>query len=312
MILTSSGYDSATVFSAKYKEKIDGLPTLELDIAVNIDTTLYVKEENIIGFYDELGDGLSVGGEWRFFVIKEVTHYDNPKNRYMNIYCEDYAMELLDTLCPYELKGDTWNVLSKMGQVLTGTRWKVNPQIAPDDPAHIAFSQETKNKSSLEVLQMIAAEYGLHLKFEIIYYDGAIRQRYVTMKSEVGQDRGFTFEYNFNVTSVERSVDSTGIKTAIIPIGGVPKDSPKDTPPIDIKNVLWTYPSDPENKPKGQAWVEDTKATSIWGFSDPSGVVRARYMYYQNNEITDPSELINDAWNQLQKVNAPLINYRLC
>lgn len=311
MILTSAGYDSATVFSAKYKEKIDGLPTLELDIAVNIDTTLYVKEENIIGFYDDLGDGLSVGGEWRFFVVKEITHYDDPKNRYMNIYCEDYAMELLDTVCPYELKGDTWSVLSKMGQALTGTRWKVNPLIAPDDPTHITFSQETKNKSSLEVLQMIAAEYGLHLKFEIQYFDGAIQNRYVTMKSELGQDRGITFEYNFNITSVERSVDSTGIKTAIIPIGGVPKDSPKDTPPIDIKNVVWTYPSDPENKPKGQAWVEDTKATSIWGFSDPSGVVRARYMYYQNNDITDPSELIKDAWSQLQKVNAPLINYKM-
>lgn len=309
MVLTSNGYDGATVMSTKYKQSIDGLSSLELQVIVTIDTTVYVKEENIIGFFDKQA---SSSGEWKFFVIKEITYYDDDENkRIMDVYCEDYAYELMDSVCDVELKDNSYSVLSKITTVLSTTRWGVSQTTPPDDPTHIKFPKETKNKSVLEVLQIIAKEYNLHLKFEIQYFDGAIQKRSVTMKSVIGQDNGFTFDYNFNIDSIERTVDSSNIKTAIIPVGGVPEDSPKDTPPIDIKGVVWTTPSNPENKPLGQAWLEDTVATSQWGFSSPSGVVLPRYVYYQNDEITNPAELIQDAWNQLQNINAPILNYKM-
>lgn len=304
IMLTSSGYDSATVMSAKLKETVDGLPTLNMEIAITVDTALYVKEENIIGFRDDLLYG------WRFFVIKEIVVSDDLHKRTMSVYCEDYALELIDNVCRIELKGDEYSVLSKMTQVLSGTRWAINPD-APDDPPHIKFPQETKNKSVLEVLQMIASEYGLHLKFEIYYYDGAIQQRYVTMKAEIGDDRGMVFDYNHNIASVERVIDSTDVKTAIIPVGGVPANSPKDTPPITITGVTWTTPTNPANKPNGQDYLVDDTATNLWGFSNPAGTKYPRYVYYQNTNITDPADLIQDAWNQLQLINAPMINYKM-
>lgn len=309
MILTSNGYDKATVLSAIYKEKIDGFPTLEMDIVPNIDTSLYVKEENIIGFQNVMGTVLT--GAWKFFVIKEIEYYDDPQGKLVHIYCEDYAMELLDYVCRVELKDNPYSVLSHINAVISGTRWSVHPSVPPDDPTHIKFPQETKNKSVLEVLQIIAQEYGLHLVTDLTYYDGAIQGRYVTMKAEIGEDRGVTFEYNFNLDKVQRTVDSTHVKTAIIPVGGVPDGSPQDTPPIDIKSVVWTYPSDPENKPLNQDWIEDTNATALWGFNNPTNVLIPRFMYYQNDNITVPADLAKDAWNQLQQVNAPLVNYKV-
>lgn len=305
IMLTSNGYDGATVMSAKLKETIDGMPSLELEVAVTLDTALYVKEENIIGFSDKLISG------WRFFVIKEITVLDDIHARKMLVYCEDYALELIDNICRVELKGDTYSVLSKLNRVLAGTRWAVNPSNPPDDPPHIKFPQETKNKSVLEVLQMMSAEYGLHLAFVIQYFDGAIQNRYVTLKAEIGQDNGMVFDYNHNVASIERVIDSTDVKTAIIPVGGVPANSPKDTPPIDIKNVVWSTPTNPANKPSGQDYLIDTTATDLWGFSNPNGTKFPRYIYYQNSNITDPADLIQDAWNQLQLINAPMINYKM-
>lgn len=308
MVLTNDGYNSATVTASKYKESLDGISTLIMDIVVNSTTSLCVKEENIVTFFDKEPE------EWKFFVIKEITHFDNPDNVMMTIYCEDYSQELIDNICRVELLGGITSLPTKITAVLSGTRWSVSTAQTPDSPSvatYTPFPESTLNKTVLGVLQMLAAQYGLHLDCNIVYAEAGITGRYVTLKSEIGRDDGYTFEYNHNISSIERVVDSTDIKTAVIPMGGLPENSPIPDVNIDIKNEVWSYPTNPANKPIGQDYLVDDSATALWGYSNPLGDKLPRYFFYKNDTITNSAELISTAWEELQKVNFPKINYKI-
>ena len=303
IMLTDNGYDKATINSAKFHEEIDGLSTLDLEVPVTIDTAIYVREENIIGFFDE-----SVSpGAWRFFVIKEVKIIDTVPQKSMTVHCEDYSQELIDTIYYREQKGKTNTVAFMVDEILSNTRWEVNPTKPLDNPTITTpFPEETQFKTSLEALQIVASVFGLHLEFEFQYFDMKIQHRYLTMKAELGEDRGVTFDYNVNISEIERTIDSTNVKTAIVPYG---KET--DGNFVKISNVVWTKPTNPANKPAGSAILEDTDATALWGFGDGTGNKRPRYVYYSNTDVTDPNVLIKEAWNQLQTVNTPKVNYKL-
>lgn len=303
IMLTSDGFDKATVTSAVFHEEIDGLSTLDLEVAVTIDTAIYVKEENIIGFHDMSGTGSS----WNFFVIKEVKIIDTVPQRVMEVHCEDYAQELIDTIYYREQKDLTNTVPFMVTEMLSNTRWEINPLKPLDNPAITSpFPEETKLKTSLGALQTVASVFGLHLQYEFQYFDRKIQHRYMTMKAELGSDNGVIFDYDINISEIERTIDSTNVKTAIVPYG-----KEVDGNLTTISNVVWTKPTNPANKPAGSAVLEDTEATAIWGFGDGTGNKTPRYLCYENSDIEDPNELIKIAWEQLQTVNTPKVNYKL-
>ncbi|HID0815693.1 TPA: phage tail spike protein [Clostridium botulinum] len=304
LVLTSEGYENATVISAKSKETLGQLSNLEMEIKLTAEVRRQVIEENVIGVF--LG---GVSG-YKFFTIKEIEYVDVPFNNSIKIYCEDYAIELADFICTTEYQDTNKNVSTMVTELLASTRWQLDTSKV-DNPTVIPFPESTKNKTVLEVLQLIAKVYGLNLATDVWYYDKKINEKYVIIKKEIGSDNGVMFEYDHNLLSVERNVNSSDIKTAIIPIGGVPEGSQQGSPPIDIKNVVWTKPSKPVNKPAGQAYIIDESANALWGYKNPAGGSNIpRYIFYQNDKITSPSVLAEEAWKVLQTMNTPTTTFK--
>ncbi|MCW6094543.1 phage tail protein [Clostridium sporogenes] len=304
MVLSDEGYENATVISAKSKETLGQLSSLEMEIKLNLDTRWHIIEENIIGFSHRGSDGYS------FYIIKEVEYVDSPYNNSIKIYCEDYAIELADSICRIEYQNTTKSVPTMITEILSGTRWQLNTSKV-DNPTIIKFPESTKDKTTLEVLQTIAKVYGLNFATDVWYYDKKINEKYVIMKKEIGVDNSIIFEYDHNLLNIERTVNSSGVKTAIIPVGGVPEGAKEGTPPIDIKSVVWTKPTNPVNKPSGQAWIVDETANNLWGYKNPAGGTNIpRYVFYQNDKILSPAQLANEAWKVLQTMNAPTITFK--
>lgn len=304
LVLTSEGYETATVISAKSKETLGQLSNLEMEIKLTTDIRRYVVEENVIGVFL----GQTVG--YKFFTIKEIEYVDVPFNNSIKIYAEDYAVELADFICTTEYQDISKNVSTMINELLASTRWQLDTSRV-DNPTVIPFPESTKNKTVLEVLQIIAKVYGLNLDTSVWYYDKKINEKYIIMKKEIGLDKGVFFEYDHNLLSVERNVNSSDIKTAIIPLGGVPEGSQQGSPPIDIKGVVWTKPSKPVNKPAGQAYIVDESANALWGYKNPAGGSNIpRYIFYQNDKITSPSVLADEAWKVLQTVNTPTTTFK--
>jgi phage minor structural protein len=302
MVLTNEGYEQATIIDTSFKESKNALPTLELTIVVNAETTIYVKEENLISFYDKLSL------KWHFFVIKEIVSVDVAIEKTISVYCESYALELIDGICKIEFKDTTATLSQNVASLVAPTRFDVNPSLPVYNNPDIVFTEETLNKTVLEVLQMFANSYGLTIDIEFNYDGSVITSRYVTLIQSVGVDTGFVFEYDYNVDSIERTVDSSNVKTAIYPIGGVPP-----TPEGWNEETQGEWVSAPVNivSVHGEDTIVDEVATALWGFSDPSGVMIPRYVFYKNDDILDPEVLKQDATRVLQTINAPVFNYKI-
>lgn len=121
------------------------------------------------------------------------------------------------------------------------------------------------------------------------------------MADTIGNDYGKRFEYTKDITSIERAVSTTDIKTAIKPIG---KDG------LTISDVVWTTPTNPLNKALNETVLVDTSATNDWGFGT-LGNKRPRTAFYENSEIETADALIVEAYNVLQTINKPKITYTL-
>ena len=94
-------------------------------------------------------------------------------------------------------------------------------------------------------------------------------------------------------------------------------ENPEATPATEDDTILftdeiWTTPTNPVNKPAGQSYIEDPVAREKYGRLDKTtGIKRNRIGFYQNDNISDPTDLIIDTWDALQTVNKPSVSYKL-
>lgn len=317
-ILSNEG-ENGFLYSAILKEAINKMNTLEMDVASIGIEVAEVKPENYILFKDNVGD-------WKNFIIREVEEsHGTAFNKH--VYSECSSQELIDYVVETELQGQTLTPSGLFDRVIQGTRWEAGEiDVLPAVP----FPAETKNKTVLEVIHSIADTFNLKIKFRIEVMGGAITRRLVDIKHDIGNDYGKRFEYTKDITSIERKVESTKLKTAIIPYGAIPEETEKESevkdnppkegtageekpkkPPIDIRNIKWEKPANPVNKPLGQNYLEIPEATAQWGYKDNAGNMKPRFIYYENTEMKTPEELIQKAYEVLSDIAKPVTNYKL-
>lgn len=295
-VLGNTNPENPIISTALVTEKLNAMYTLEMEINGDIPESEFVIEENYIVFQDLLGD-------WQMYIIREVEE-EHGEEFIKVITCEYCSQELVDEICNYQITGTTYTPSQLLTSLLTGTRWEVGQ--VDTVTTHPAVG-ETINKSVLEALYILADEYSLSVKFRLVISGNTITHRYVDLKAVVGRDIGKRFEYSKDIQTIKRTVDTTQIKTAIIPVGA-DADGGETSNPINITSITWTTPTNPLNKPAGQKYLENPSATAQWGYKGTSGK-RPRYYYYENSNCKTPTELINDAYNVLMELSTPKVNY---
>lgn len=289
-ILSNEDSETSILYKATVKEQINKMYTLEMEVSANSPQSQYVAEENYILFKDLLG-------EWQLYIIKEINE-EHGTEHLKYIYCENASQELLDDISGFDIQGSPFTPEALLTGVLTGTRWEVGNVSQVVSHECVAT---TKKMSALAAVHAIREEYGLQVAFRYTVVGNTITNRYVDLKVSIGNDYGKRFEYDKDIIQVERIVNSTDIKTAVIPIG---KDG------LDISTAIWTVPTNPLAKPPNQKYLEDTTATAQWGYG-VDGNKRPRYIYYEDTQIEDVPTLIQKGYEVLQSLVIPKTTYKM-
>lgn len=288
------------VISAQVSSKINSYDNLTLTIPADSTEAALIKEDYTIVFEDITG--------WREYVITVVEDIDGDKME-RTITAELSSVELLDEVVEIASinSNDPETILNT---VLTGTRWNTGTVDAAI--YNSAFNEEIQFKTVLEVIELISQKYNCEVAFSYTLDGNKIARRFVNLYKQVGADKGKRFEVDKDVTEIVRTVDTTGIKTAIIPFGKEPDEAePGKAQPkrLDIKDVIWSKAQgDPVDKPKGQTWLGDPAALNAWGKLDSTGVKRHRFIAMEI-ETETAAELATMAWVNLGKYTSPSVTY---
>ena len=223
-------------------------------------------------------------------------------------YDELKSYEYIKDIRPHQM-----NAAQMLQQVLKNTRWS------------LGYVEDTGIQSTtfyyitiLEAIQKIVDLFKVELTFTIQLdpVTQKITGRRINLYQQQGRRTGKRFEYGSNLLTVTREEDSQNLVTALVGRGKGVQVSGQDTEDTSDDNygrrltfadVEWkTSAGAPVNKPKGQEYVEDPKATALYGFSD--GHPRIGLVTF--DDIEDPNQLINATWSALLEAKRPKVSFK--
>lgn len=290
--------------SAVLKEELNKMKTLELEVSTLSPEVEHIKEENYLLFKD-------VTKKYHLFLVREVSEIHS-LDSYKNVYCECASQELLDFTHKKEFMGGAVELQPVLHSILYKTPWQLG---RCEDVGSKELPSATSHKNSLELLHMLKDTWGLQLQFRIEVSGNRITGKYVDLVKTIGVDVGKRFEYHKDLIRVERNIDTTNLKTAIMPFGGNIGEDEEEKNLLGITGIEWKKPNNPLDKPLGQDYLEIPEATELWGHlirsAETGDYIAPRMLYYQNDKLETAEQIINEAYEVLIKRAVPTFNYKL-
>ncbi|MCS8595161.1 hypothetical protein EFE27_04025 [Leuconostoc citreum] len=200
------------------------------------------------------------------------------------------------------------SALNLMKIALNGSNWELN-NVNVSGTATTNFYYVDRLSAISKVVDLLGGEIVFYIEIQ----GNAISGRYMDYLARQGADTSKVFASGSNLLTVERQSDTSGIYTAILPRGkGKEIDNGEvDTPDgygrrINIADVEWKKSAgNPLDKPNGSIVLSDPDATAEWGQINGN----ARLLLQTYDDIDDVNVLINSAYETLQSVNHPQIQY---
>ncbi len=255
-----------------------------------------IKEEHHVIFKD--------GEKFRLVTIKEVVDIHN-SDFIKEVFCDDASIELYDEVILTDLDSTVSHEVDDVANhILRDTRWTLGEC---DNVRRMKLTDKLATKTVLNGLNMIVDKFNVEVDFEVEFVHNRISERRVILKEKLGRDLGKRIEYRKDMESLKRTVDSSEIKTAVIPFG---KQNEETGEYVTIRDVIWTADRNGLDKPAGQLYLEDKTATEQWGYKGGNGK-RPRWIAIEYPEVESPNELINYANMQLASHKEPKVTYEV-
>lgn len=179
-------------------------------------------------------------------------------------------------------------------EALAGSGWQLGEASAAGKSDLSAYRDKR-----WKVLRDIAVQYQARVTSYFVIENGEITGKYVDITERSNVFRGRLFEG----TSASAQIYVTRSGAPITRMYGVGKATGTEDPPtcVSFADVEWSKANgDPADKPKGQAYIEDTDAIALYGES--------REDVFTDKYIEDPNELIRATWEALQKRRQPKVS----
>lgn len=185
-----------------------------------------------------------------------------------------------------------------LGEILSGTRWGVLDAVTkPSTPFHFF------RVSVYEALQKLVEGFGVEIRSRITTKDNKITGRYLELVSPEGQNLGRRFEWNRNLLSVSRLVDSRPIYTALIGYGKGEELEDSNSATGYGKRIHFA------DLNGGKRYVEDTEALKKYGLPDGKGGKRHRFGVVIFEDEEDKTNLKKRTEEALKEANHPQVSY---
>ena len=296
-ILSNKNNKRCSFTSTEIVEELNRDFTFEFSVPIKHADTQYILEGNLVSFQD-------LDGEFQLFQIYKTEEEHTPEGLQLKVYTEHAIYELTDDFTE-SLRVAKGPAIEAMEKALSNSRWQVG-QVDELGLQNVSYYYSTAIKN----IQEAANLYGGELRYRITVEGNGITNRFVDLLVRRGADTGRRFEFNKDVRKVKRTVDSSGIKTALYGRGNGEEieETGGYTRKITFKDIEWSVTNgDPLDKPLGQEWIADPNALALYGRENGT---RHRFGAYEADS-TDPLEIIQTTYAQLLQVNKPKVTYEL-
>ena len=226
----------------------------------------------------------------QFFECRKVATYE--PGHYQSIVAEHIAVAELsdDHIARQEINNKT--AAQALTTALSGTLWSVgNNTASGTQSADIAYG------SVWDAVNTIQENWNVYITPRVTWGASGITGRYLDIAPATGTWRGVRLAIDKNADEMGVTYDDTETLTALYGYGVA-----TDNAPLTFAGVTWTATDDHPAKPSGQTYLEDPAATAAYGRNG-----RARFGYYQNNNITSASVLLEKTWEALKATSQPRV-----
>lgn len=221
---------------------------------------------------------------------------------------DHYQSVVAEHICISELSDEHMNdseITNKTASqtlqgVLTGTLWSVGT--ASVNPTS---SADLSRGSVWQAVLQITDNWNVYIQPRVTLAGNGTITRKLDIVSTNGTWNGIRLSVDKNFLDPSVTIDDSEVVTALYGYGGTDPNAKieEDSQEITFADVVWGKTADHPAKPKGQKYLEDPAATAAYGRNG-----RARFGYYQNNDITDPEILLQKTWETLKNSSKPAIS----
>lgn len=189
---------------------------------------------------------------------------------------------------------------SALAEILSGTLWGVGTK-----GVNPTSSVDVSRGSVWQAVLQIKDNWNVYIEPRVTLSSDGTISRHLDIISTAGVWNGLRLSIDKNMLDPSVTYDDSNVATALYGYGGTIHDpnGKEEDKECDFSDVVWTKTADHPAKPKGQKYIEDPNATSEYGRNG-----RARFSFYQNNDITDPEILLQKTWETLKTVMTPDIS----
>ncbi|MFS0749520.1 phage tail protein [Oceanobacillus sp. 1P07AA] len=256
----------------------------------------YIEGENQIVVKD-------LRGVYRLWTIKEFEDVNGDEGKLKMAICMPSYVELNDAWV-YERRPQDMPISDVLDVVLDGTRFERGRT-----GDYGTRSTSLYYQSVMESLKHIRSVWGGEYIDRVEFDDHGITGRFIDWERR-GVNNGKRFEIDKDIQSIRRTVLHYP-KTALIGRGGSVEVGEGNSRKITFEDVEWNVLNgDPVNKPKGQKYVGDPEALESYGIKTKEGKIH-RIGIYDNDNITNPEELLQVTWENVQNNSKPQVKYEM-
>ncbi|MFP3509842.1 phage tail spike protein [Peribacillus sp. SIMBA_075] len=304
-ILSNDGEETCPFWSAPFKELLNQGTTFEFTAAGNHEDSQHIVAENQVAFMDK-------DGFFRLFTIKELERTDGADGPVITAVCEAAMLELNDEVIedvrPYNV-----TLKTAITKALEGVRWKVGV-VAELGLDSTNFYYMTPTEAITECINT----WGGELRDRVEIEGNRITGRFIDILPRRGEDIGKRWEIDKDILSITERVQSYP-KTALYGRGSSLEVEDEEgeatggfTRKITFADIEWKVKNgDPVDKPKGQKWVGDPEALTVFGRENADGTLRHRKGIFESSEQEDPAALLQETWEALQEQKYPIRNFEM-
>lgn len=284
-IICTLNTETRPIYNDEYDEQLNGPYTLKFTIPGNIEYSEDVKEGNYVIFQDR-------DGFYQMFEITEVIEYRDMKHE-KDVFCDTVLVELNDEPIKDKRPTDTTASLA-LATALENTRW--TPGTVDALGTHSTNFYDT---NSMDALGKIINIWGGEVRTRIEVAGKEITGRYIDILASRGSVTGKRVRNSKDMIYIDRTIDNTGLKTAMIGRG---KGEELETGGFGRRITFADING-------GLDYVEDDNARLLWGRVNSDDTKRHLFGYFEDPDETDPAVLKTKTEEALANASTPLISY---
>ncbi len=267
-----------------YKRKVPNEWTFSFNVKLELNSD--IKKGAKIGVYDR-------HNIFRLFIVTNVL--------------EDYDEEIMTVNTVNDYLGLDYTIIEDK-RVVGGTSRDAFNKVIEGSGYTLRTLEPTENittnfhfTSRLEGLNNLLTYYNAEVDPHIEFSNNKITNKYLDILFSIGIETNIHCTYDTNLTSLQREFIEEDHFTVLYGRGkSLETENGGYSRKLTFENVTWKTPTNPTDKPKGDKFIEDTKAIERWGRIE--GI-------FEDNDIEIQEELLQKTWDKLQECKNPKVVY---